>query len=240
MNDLISLNPNQHLTMSSREIAGLCEKEHKDVMRDIRAMFEQLEMTSETSAQFCADLPDAYGRPQPVFNLPKDLTLTLVAGYNVKLRKRIIDRWLELEAKTAPALPGTYLQALKALTAEVEAREAAETRALEAERTKALIGSKREATAMATASREHRRAEALAIELDRSKEYATVKRMELLYHGQKFNWRLLKSTATEMGLPPIDVFDANYGTVKAYHKDVWFEAYALDHPPIESGLKRGL
>lgn len=34
-------------------------------------------------------------------SLPKDLTLTLVAGYNVKLRKRIIDRWLELEARPA-------------------------------------------------------------------------------------------------------------------------------------------
>ena len=165
----------------------------------------------------------------------------MVAQLSPEFTAALVDRWQQLEAQVAaPALPGTYLQALKALTAEVEAREAAEARALEAERTKALIGSKREATAMATASREHRRAEALAIELDRSKEYATVKRMELLYHGQKFNWRLLKSTATEMGLPPIDVFDANYGTVKAYHKDVWFEAYALDHPPIESGLTRGL
>lgn len=90
------------LTMSSREIADLCEKQHKDVMRDIRNMLEEL---GETSAQFCADLPDAYGRPQPVFNLPKDLTITLVAGYNVKLRKRIIDRWMELEAQKQSASP---------------------------------------------------------------------------------------------------------------------------------------
>jgi hypothetical protein len=31
-----------------------------------------------------------------------------------------------------------------------------------------------------------------------------------------------------MGLPPIDIFDANYGTVKAYHADAWREAYALE------------
>lgn len=86
------------LTMSSREIAELCEKEHKNVMADIRKMLEDL---GQTSAKFSADLPDAYGRKQPVFSLPKDLTLTLVAGYNVKLRKRIIDRWMELEAKPA-------------------------------------------------------------------------------------------------------------------------------------------
>jgi hypothetical protein len=103
-----------------------------------------------------------------------------------------------------------------------------------AEATKAEIGSRREATAMATASTAVRKAAKLEIELDRSKEYATVKRMEMLYHGQKFNWRLLKSAAAQMEMLPIDVFDANYGTVKAYHRDVWKEAYALDIEEVEA------
>ena len=51
--------------------------------------------------------------------------------------------------------------------------------------------------------------------------------MSMIYHGQDFNWRLLKSTSIEMQIPTIDVFDQNYGSVKAYHKDVWLEAYAL-------------
>jgi hypothetical protein len=34
----------------------------------------------------------------------------------------------------------------------------------------------------------------------------------------------LKSTASEMDIDTIDVFDQNYGKVKAYHKDVWLEA----------------
>lgn len=84
------------LTMSSREIADLTGKEHKNVLADIRKMLADLEMGS---ADFSADVPDAYGRPQPGFALPKDLTLTLVAGYNVQLRKRIIDRWMELEER---------------------------------------------------------------------------------------------------------------------------------------------
>ena len=68
---------------------------------------------------------------------------------------------------------------------------------------------------------------AIERELDKAKDYASVKRMEMLYHGTRFNWRLLKSAAVEMGVPAIDVFDANYGTVKAYHASVWMEAYAV-------------
>ena len=68
----------------------------------------------------------------------------------------------------------------------------------------------------------------LAIELDKAMQYASVKRMEMLYPGQTFNLRLLKSTATRIGRPPLDIFDANYGTVKAYHAEVWREAYALE------------
>ena len=52
------------------------------------------------------------GQMYPVFKLPKDLTLTLVAGYNVKLRKRIIDRWQDLESQQGPQIPQTYAAAL--------------------------------------------------------------------------------------------------------------------------------
>ena len=80
---------------------------------------------------------------------------------------------------------------------------------------------------MNTASQAVKKANKLAIELDKAMQYASVKRMEML-HGQTFNWRLLKSTAIQIDRPPIDIFDANYGTVKAYHADVWREAYALE------------
>lgn len=62
--------------------------------------------------------------------------------------------------------------------------------------------------------------------------------MEMLYHGQEFAWRELKSVAAEMGVPPIKVFDANYGTVNAYHADVWREAYALEIPMSDGETAR--
>lgn len=84
-------------TMSSREIAELTGKEHRHVIRDVEAMFAGLEMSCEGYAQNWTHPQN--GQVYREFLLPKDLTLTLVAGYNVKLRKAIIDRWQHLEAK---------------------------------------------------------------------------------------------------------------------------------------------
>lgn len=87
---------NNNLTMSSREIADLTKKEHRNVLSDIRNMFIGLEIDS---AKFSAQYKDSTGRSLPEFNLDKELTMTLVAGYNVKLRHAIVKRWQELEAK---------------------------------------------------------------------------------------------------------------------------------------------
>ena len=87
-------NTSEVKTMSSLEIADLTGKQHKDVIRDIRNMLNQLEIQS---AQFCADYKDSKGRTYPCYNLPKDETLCLIAGYNVQVRMRVIKRWQELE-----------------------------------------------------------------------------------------------------------------------------------------------
>ena len=112
------------LTMSSREIAELCEKEHRHVARDIEVMFEQLEINPKGYVQIWTHPQN--GQSYREFMLPKDLTLTLVAGYSVKLRKRIIDRWLELENQQNPTalLPQNYLQALEQLVASETEKQA--------------------------------------------------------------------------------------------------------------------
>lgn len=112
-------------TMSSREIAELTGKEHRHVLADIRKMFEEL---GETSAGFSADLPDAYGRPQPAFNLPKRETLILVSGYNVGMRAKIIDRWQELEAQPAkpPVIRNQNLAMIIQMATEMDAIQTAQ------------------------------------------------------------------------------------------------------------------
>ncbi len=98
-------------TMSSKEIADMTGKEHKNVLADIRNMFEQLGIIS---ANFSAQYKDSTGRTLPCFNLNKDLSICLVSGYNVQLRMAIIKRWNELEAQAQQqfALPTTFSQAL--------------------------------------------------------------------------------------------------------------------------------
>lgn len=157
-------------------------------------------------------------------DMAKELSMVERNEKGQQARRYFIDCEKRLKEQTPKNLP----QALRAYADEVEKRMLAEQQAQQAIETKAWIGSKREATAMATASVATRKVNKLEQQLDQSKEYATVKRMQLLYHGQKFNWRDLKSTSNEMGLFPIDVFDSNYGTVKAYHKDVWLETYGLE------------
>lgn len=88
--------------MTSREIAELTGKEHKNVLADIRNTLDALGLRS---ADFSAQYRDSTGRTLPAFALPKDLTLTLVAGYSVPLRHRIVTRWMELEERTQKGQP---------------------------------------------------------------------------------------------------------------------------------------
>ena len=83
-------------TMSSREISELTGKELSHIHRDIRAMVGALK--DDPVLDDLKEDKDVRGYTT-VFHLNKELTLTLVAGYNVKLRLAIVKRWQELEEK---------------------------------------------------------------------------------------------------------------------------------------------
>ncbi|EJF82442.1 Rha family transcriptional regulator, partial [Candidatus Bartonella washoeensis] len=92
-------------TMSSREIAELCSKQHKHVMRDIKQMLEELHSKSTEPkfglSEFVGFYKDSTGRTLPCYNLPKRECLILVSGYSTTLRAKIIDRWQQLEQQVA-------------------------------------------------------------------------------------------------------------------------------------------
>ena len=217
-------------TMSSREIADLTGKDHKNVNRDVEHMLKELGIDTLKTERIYLD---SMNRQQTEHHLDRELTETLLTGYSIPLRRKGIARWHELEAQSAaPAqvfnIPATLPEALRLAADLAEQKAIAEQERDEAIRTKAMIGSKREATAMATAAAAKREAERLAAELDQSMQYASVKRMEQIYTGRKFNWRELKKASVALGLKAIDVFDQNYITVKAYHAAAWKAVYSLD------------
>lgn len=108
--------------MSSREIATLTGKQHKNVMADCRAMFEALNLQS---AEFSADYQDGKGRTYQEFWLDQDLTLTLMTGYSIPLRHKVAKRWRQLESGEAlPQKSASYLpeyRRARAIKMEVEA-----------------------------------------------------------------------------------------------------------------------
>ncbi len=123
--------------------------------------------------------------------------------------------------------PDLLIQLATKLKFEKEQRVLMEQQRDEAIRTKALIGSKREATAMATASVAKRRAEALAEKIGESVTWKAVKSIRWLldiFAESKGMWssvgKKLKALSDEMGYDVRTIENSDYGQVNAYHRDV--------------------
>ena len=103
MNELIQKSVNE-LTMSSREIAELCGKEHRNVCRDIENLnleYGKLSLLKIEQCDYTADNGQTYRE----FRLTKEQTIDLITGYRADLRIRINRRWQELEQATTPTDP---------------------------------------------------------------------------------------------------------------------------------------
>lgn len=121
-----TLQTNNNQRMSSREIARLTDKRHDNVARDIILMLNSLELDI---LNFEGIYFDSMNRQQVEYLLDKDLTLTLVAGYNTKLRYLIIKRWQELEANAnSPVIPATLSEALRLAADQAELIEHQQSR----------------------------------------------------------------------------------------------------------------
>lgn len=146
------------------------------------------------------------------------------------------------QPKTPPqfALPTTYLEALEALVTSEKAKLALQAERDEAIRTKAMIGSKREATAMATASAKTRECAKLTTEneelkdaVGRGSSWRTVSMMKAEWireFGHAPVWQKLKQFSKDVGIDPLkDVEEKvvlSNGSEKVsivfrYHREAW-------------------
>lgn len=215
------------LTMSSREIAELTGKEHFHVKRDIERMLREL---GKDASSFGCIYLDGMNREQTEFRLDRELTETLVTGYSIPLRHAVIKRLHEMEAVSSQPRELSRMDLIQLAMDSEQARLAAEAERDHAIATKALIGSKREATAMATASAAKRKVRALQDQLGVNQRHATVIAVERAT-GQS----LARNTYVELrrwckahGQNPVEVVDARYGTVKAWPAGAWLAVHGIN------------
>lgn len=82
------------VSMSSREIAKLTSKQHKHILRDIREMLEALGDGPDLG--HFEEKKDSRGYTSE-FRLDRELTETLLTGYSIPLRRKVVKRLHEME-----------------------------------------------------------------------------------------------------------------------------------------------
>lgn len=97
MKDLTTLVPK--LKMSTKEVADLTGKRLADVNRDVVAMLKKL---GKLGFDISGALVERDGRGYiKRIDLDKDLTFTLITGYDVGVRHKMVKRWSEMEEAVA-------------------------------------------------------------------------------------------------------------------------------------------
>lgn len=80
MNELVFLKNRQALT-TSLIVAEKFEKNHQHVMRDIRDLSNEMDVSDFGQMFFKATYPDSYGRPQPMYLMNRDGVALLGMGF---------------------------------------------------------------------------------------------------------------------------------------------------------------
>lgn len=124
-------------TMSSREIAKLCEKRHDHVCRDIDNLNQSYELMGlPIVGEGYYTHPNTGSQQHRQFLLTQEQCVDLITGYNREIRIRINRRWAELEAQAASpviAIPDFTNPALaaRAWADEYQAKQAAQAQVIE-------------------------------------------------------------------------------------------------------------
>ncbi len=128
-----------------------------------------------------------------------------------------------------PALPNFAdpAEAAIAWANQYKATQAAQERATYFEATKAEIGSRREVTVMGRLSAKVKEVESLKVQLDKSLDFASIKKVQSLAGGTYDTYALRRHSKAN-GLEIQKAEDANYGSVNSYHKDAWLAVYNIN------------
>lgn len=239
MNALLKLDAAM-LTMASPDLL--------EFVNEARAEFGESLVRHNDFVTRCKDELD--GEPYETFVEPPQITATgripafeairmtpdqckLVAMRESKgVRRRVLARLNALEAQrvASPFVLPDFTSPAAAARAWADAIEATQAIAIERDhaiKTKAQIGSKREATAMATAASAKREAAKLKDQLGCNEKHATVKAVHGAT-GMTYAWLPLRRWCKAFDQSPKNVVDPLYGAVKAWPADAWAEVHGVD------------
>ena len=243
MNKLFSLvnntvNGEAIQTVSARELHEFLEvgRDFSNWFKGRVAEYEFIENQDfVTFSPSLAKTPNG-GRPRIEYHISLDMAkeLSMVERNNKgrEARAYFIDceRRAVAGAQAQPAPAPAELSRMDILRLALESEEAkikAEAERDEAIRTKALIGSKREATAMATASAAKRETEKLREELGACARHATITAVQIAT-GTEYKFAPMRRWCAANGATPVDVPDKRYGKVKAWPAAAWAICHDVD------------
>lgn len=200
-------------TITTLEIAEMMELEHWQILRKLEGTKNKDRSTKQVgiiqiltnnkivvSDYFIpSTYKDASGKENKCYKVTKMGCDFLANKFNgekgIIFTARYVKRFDEMERGQ---IPQDFPSALRAYADEVERRQIAE-----------------------------QENERLQQELDYSKDWYSIKRVAAMngVDWKTFNWRKLKEKSMELGYGIKKIFDANYGEVNTYHKDVWENTY---------------
>lgn len=108
-------------TISSFEVADMVEKEHKNLMRDVRNYVSELNHLKIKSVDFFLEstYKDGKGKTRPCYVITKKgcefIAHKLTGIKGTKFTALYINRFHEMEEQLKPKVPQTYREALKEL-----------------------------------------------------------------------------------------------------------------------------
>lgn len=215
-------------------IATGCEVDHASVIKLVRTYqadmeeFGLLDFKSESTG----------GRPtEYAFLNEQQSTLLLTYMRNTEIvrafKKKLVREFWEMvqqRNRPTPALPGDYISALEHLLASKRSEQLAIEQRDHAVATKAEIGSRREATAMATASAAVRQVQKLKEELGLGTRQASVVAVEKA-SGRQFGisgYVPLRRWCKARGISAPKVIHPTFGSVRAWPAGAWMDVYQID------------
>lgn len=207
--------------INSQRGEGEATLAHSDFLKKVP------QVLGEGAGNFSFTYRDVQNKERPCYRFPKREACLMAMSYSYDLQAKVFDRMTALEAKTAPALPN-YAEALRQLADKLEENQTLAIERDHAIKTKAQIGSKREATAMATAATAKREAAKLKDQLGFSARHATILQVEDAAGGD-FDFLPLRRWCKANEVIAESVPDKRYPKgVKAWPAAAWMAVYGVD------------